>query len=316
MLPHAYRLIRMAITAGLLIVAAIVTVVLWDYYTASPWTRNGQVRTQVANIAPRVSGQILEVNVHDNQYVRKGDVLYVIDPFDFHVQLDVARANVAQRKAEMEFRIAQAERRRLIPGVAVSREEKQQFEAEAAQAKAMYESAQADERQAAINLDRSTVHSPINGWVTNLIMRPGDFATAGHVNIQIIDSEAFWVDGYFEETKVHGITEGDPVRVDLMGFHTPLMGHVESITRGIASRNAAASTQGLPLVDPVYTWVRLAQRIPVRVHLDDVPPGLVLSAGMTATVTIVTEEGKRRHLSTRDASQHVGDDLRRATGHW
>ncbi|MEW9274025.1 efflux RND transporter periplasmic adaptor subunit [Gluconobacter oxydans] len=315
MLASAHRLIRLTITLCILMVAALVVVILWDYYTASPWTRNGQVRAQVANIAPRVSGQILDVRVKDNQFVHKGDVLYVIDPFDFKVALDTAKARVAERKADLEFRVVQAQWRKAIPGTAVSVEEKRQYEALSQQMEAQYDAAQAAERQAAINLERTEVRSSIDGIVTNLIMRPGDFATAGVVNIHIIDTSSYWVDGYFEETKVHDLDEGDLVRMDLMGYHDPLFGHVESITRGIASNNALVNKQGLPEVDPVYTWVRLAQRIPVRVKIDKIPDDLTLAAGMTATVTVVSEEGNRRHRSTHAAFQHFGDDIRHLFGH-
>ncbi|AHK70728.1 efflux RND transporter periplasmic adaptor subunit [Gluconobacter oxydans] len=315
MLASAHRLIRLTITLCILVVAALVVVILWDYYTASPWTRNGQVRAQVANIAPRVSGQILDVRVKDNQFVHKGDVLYVIDPFDFKVALDTAKARVAERKADLEFRVVQAQWRKAIPGTAVSVEEKRQYEALSQQMQAQYDAAQAAERQAAINLERTEVRSSIDGIVTNLIMRPGDFATAGVVNIHIIDTSSYWVDGYFEETKVHDLDEGDLVRMDLMGYHDPLFGHVESITRGIASNNALVNKQGLPEVDPVYTWVRLAQRIPVRVKIDKIPDDLTLAAGMTATVTVVSEEGNRRHRSTHAAFQHFGDDIRHLFGH-
>ncbi|GBR71161.1 efflux RND transporter periplasmic adaptor subunit [Gluconobacter kanchanaburiensis] len=315
MLSSAHRLIRFTITLCILVVAALVVVILWDYYTASPWTRNGQVRVQVANIAPRVSGQILDVRVKDNQFVHKGDVLYVIDPFDFKVALDTAKARVAERKADLEFRVVQAQWRKAIPGTAVSVEEKRQFEALSQQMQAQYDAAQAAERQAAINLERTEVRSSIDGIVTNLIMRPGDFATAGVVNIHIIDTSSYWVDGYFEETKVHDLDEGDLVRMDLMGYHDPLFGHVESITRGIATNNALVNKQGLPTIDPVYTWVRLAQRIPVRVKIDKIPDDLTLAAGMTATVTVVSEEGNRRHRSTHAAFQHFGDDIRHLFGH-
>ncbi|GCE83813.1 efflux RND transporter periplasmic adaptor subunit [Komagataeibacter diospyri] len=315
MFAYANRLVRLAVTATILFVAAIVVIVLWDYYTASPWTRNGQVRAQVANIAPRISGQINEVRVHDNQFVHKGDVLYVIDPFDFRVKLDIADAAVNERRADLEFKTSQYERRQKISGVAVSGEEKQQFEAVAQQAEAQYAAALADLKQARINLERTEVRSSINGYVTNLTMRAGDYANAGQVNIQIIDADSYWVDGYFEETKIHSIKVGEPVRLDLMGFHEPLFGHVESITRGIASNNAATSIQGLPAVDPVYTWVRLAQRIPVRVKIDSIPSDLVLAAGMTATVTVVSEAGNRRHMSVRDALRHVGDDMQHLAGH-
>lgn len=314
MLARASRLIRLLVTLAILAIAAVVIIILWDYYTASPWTRNGQVRAQVVNMAPRVSGEILEVRVHDNQFVHKGDILYIIDPFDFRVRVDIATATVAQRKADLDFRVSQFNRRQLIPGIAVSKEEKQQFEAAAAQARAQYEAALADLRQARINLDRTEVKSSLDGYITNLLMRPGDYANAGQVNIQIIDAHSYWVDGYFEETKVHGIEVGDPVRMDLMGAPQPLFGHVESITRGIASNNATTATQGLPTVDPVYTWVRLAQRIPVRVHIDTVPDNVQLSAGMTATVTVVSEKGNRRHMSAKDALHHFHSDVRHVFG--
>nr|WP_249198179.1 HlyD family secretion protein [Gluconobacter kondonii] len=308
-------MIRLTITLCILAVAALVVVILWDYYTASPWTRNGQVRAQVANIAPRVSGQIIEILVKDNQFVHKGEVLYVIDPFDFKVALETAKAHVAERKADLEFRLVQSQWRKAIPGTAVSVEEKRQYEALSQQMQAQYAAAEAAEHQAEINLERTQVRSSIDGIVTNLIMRPGDFATAGVVNIHIIDTSSYWVDGYFEETKVHDLDVGDLVRMDLMGYHDPLFGHVESITRGIASNNAQVNKQGLPEVDPVYTWVRLAQRIPVRVKIDKIPDDLTLAAGMTATVTVVSEEGNRRHRSTHAAFQHFGDDIRHLFGH-
>ncbi|GBQ10999.1 efflux RND transporter periplasmic adaptor subunit [Swaminathania salitolerans] len=315
MLARASRFIRLLITLSVLLVAGVVIVILWDYYTAAPWTRNGQVRAQVVNMAPRVTGEIVSVRVHDNQFVHRGDVLYVIDPFDFNVRVASAEATVAERKADLDFRTSQFRRRRAIPGVAVSGEEKQQYEAAAAQAKAQFDAAKAELRQARINLQRTVVRSSLDGYVTNLMMRPGDFATAGHVNIQIIDSASYWVDGYFEETKVHNIEVGDRVRMDLMGAHTPIFGHVESITRGISSMNASTATQGLPSVDPVYTWVRLAQRIPVRVHIDTLPPSVHLAAGMTATVTIVSENGHRRHMSAGEALHHFGDDMAHVFGH-
>lgn len=315
MFVRAHRLVRFSVTASILCVAAFISVVLWDYYTAAPWTRNGQVRVQVANIAPRVSGQILSVPVHDNEHVHKGDLLYQIDPFDFRVALDKAKADVDKAKADLEFRQNQTRWRRNIPGSAVSQEEKKQYEALAKQAEAIYGTTLAQLRQAQINLDRTSVRSSIDGVVTNLTMRPGDFASAGKVNIHIIDTASFWVDGYFEEVKVHDLTEGDRVRMDLMGYHTPLYGHVTSITRGIASANAVTNSLGLPMVDPVYTWVRLAQRIPVRVAIDTIPPNLTLSAGMTVTVTAISEEGNRRRRSSSDAFRHLADDFRHLFGY-
>lgn len=270
----------------ILLVAGIVMLALWEHYTAQPWTRDGEVRVQVANIAPQVSGQIVSVEVHDNEFVHKGDVLYTIERFDFEVALASADATVRQRQVAMTVSQTQAVRRKELTTLSTSLEEKQQYQGTAEQSSATYAQAVAQQSQARINLQRTTVRSTVNGYVTNLLMRVGNYATEGTSNIQIIDADSYWVDGYFEETKLEPIRVGDPAQVMLMGYRDPIRGHVESITRGIATSNASTSTQGLPSVDPVYTWVRLAQRIPVRIHIDQVPPTVVLAAGMTATVTV------------------------------
>lgn len=270
----------------ILLVAGIVLLALWEHYTAQPWTRDGEVRVQVANIAPQVSGQIVSVQVHDNQYVHKGNVLYTIDRFDFEVSLASADATARQRKVAMNVDQLQSVRRKELTTLSTSVEEKQQYQGTAEQSSATYAQAVAQQSQARINLDRTIVRSTVNGYVTNLLMRVGDYATQGTSNIQVIDADSYWVDGYFEETKLAPIRVGDPAEVRLMGYRDPILGHVESITRGIASSNATSSAQGLPSVNSVYTWVRLAQRIPVRIHIDQVPPTVVLAAGMTATVTV------------------------------
>ncbi|QNT78062.1 biotin/lipoyl-binding protein [Entomobacter blattae] len=301
MFKRAQRIMRLSLTLSLLGVATVVGVTLWDYYTASPWTRNGQIRAQVANIAPRISGQIIAIAVHDNQFVHKGDILYEVDPFDFRIAVASAQARVNERMADMTLKLSQHARRQQLTNLSASAEEKQTFEATAAQAKALYGEAVAALSQAQINLERTKIRSTVNGYITNLTMRIGDFATAGQANIHIIDADSYWVDGYFEETKLWDIHINDLTRIDLIGYQKPLSGHVESITRGIATANATPSTQGLPLVDPVYTWVRLAQRIPVRIKIDSIPEGETISAGMTATVTILADDGHRPRLSLKDA---------------
>jgi hypothetical protein len=126
----------------------------------------------------------------------------------------------------------------------------------------------------------------VNGYVTNLLMRVGDYAHAGTTNISVIDADSYWIDGYFEETKMAHVCVGDRAEAALMGYRDPILGRVQTVTRGISVPNAAPSTQGLPSVDPIYTWVRLAQRVPVRIRITDVPAGVPLVSGMTATVTI------------------------------
>jgi multidrug resistance efflux pump len=140
--------------------------------------------------------------------------------------------------------------------------------------------------KARLDLSRTQVRSPVNGPVTNFLMRVGDYAHVGTTNISVIDADSYWIDGYFEETKLAHICIGDRVEAQLMGYRDPIEGQVQTVTRGISVSNAAPSTQGLPNVDPVYTWVRLAQRVPVRIRITHVPPGVPLVSGLTATVTI------------------------------
>ena len=283
LLPWGKRLA----TLGIMLVAVLMALVTWDYYVTAPWTRDGSVRVQVARVAPQVSGQVTEVRVADNQFVHKGDVLYVIDPFDFEVTLRSNKAILEQKAADVEVKKVQSDRRQHLSAIATTPEEQQVFAGTAVQAKAAFDAAQQQLAQAEINLRRTQVRSPVNGYVTNLLLRVGDFAREGTTNISVIDSDSYWIDGYFEETKMARVCIGDRVEAKLMGYAQPILGHVATVTRGISVSNAAPSTQGLPNVDPVYTWVRLAQRVPVRVAIDKVPPGIPLVSGMTATVTVL-----------------------------
>src|SRR5215471_11310727 len=285
-LRTARFLLRKAATAGIAVVAVLIALVTWDYYNAGPWTRDGRVRVQVASVAPQISGQITELRIVDNQFVHKGDLLYVVDPFDFDVALRTNKAVLQQRTADLNVKQLQSERRRRLSDLASSTEEKQVYEGSALQAKAVVDSAEQQVRQAEINLRRTEVRSPVNGIVTNLLLREGDYARQGATNVSIIDTDSYWVDGYFEETKLARLCVGDRAEAKLMGYSAPIVGHIATVTRGVSVSNAAASTQGLPNVDPVYTWVRLAQRVPVRIAIDNVPPGVPLVSGLTATVTI------------------------------
>jgi multidrug resistance efflux pump len=276
-------------TLAVAFVAIVMALVTWDYYVTAPWTRDGRVRVQVASVAPQISGQVTQLRVGDNQYVHKGDVLYVIDPFDFEVALHVARAQEQERAADLQVKQVQSERRQRLPDLAVSPEQQQVFAGSAVQAKAALEATQQQLAQAEINLYRTQVRSPVNGYVTNLLMRVGDFAHEGSVNVSVIDTDSYWIDGYFEETKLARVCIGDHVEAKLMGYAQPILGHVLSVTRGIDVSDAAAGTQGLPNVNPVFTWVRLAQRVPVRIAIDHVPAGIPLVSGMSATVTIEEE---------------------------
>jgi multidrug resistance efflux pump len=286
MFNRARRTIRFALTLLLIAFAAFAVVGLWEHYMVAPWTRDGQVRVQVADIAPQVPGQVVELLVQDNQFVHKGDLLYVIDKGDYKVALDLAKADVASKVADLEVKKNENERRRKLTDLSASVEEKQIYEGSYSVAQAAYQTALANLEQAQLNMQRTEVRSTVNGFVTNLLLRVGDYANKGSPNIAIVDSDSYWVTGYFEETKLGSFQIGDAAEIDLMGFKDRLAGHVESITRGISSPNATVSTQGLPAVEAVYTWVRLAQRIPVRIKIDSVPPTITLAAGLTATVIV------------------------------
>ena len=279
-------LLRKVATVGIAVVAVLVALLTWDYYNAGPWTRDGRVRVQVASVAPQISGQIKELRIADNQFVHKGDLLYVIDPFDFEVALLSSKATLQQKAADLNVKELQSERRRRLTDLSASTEEKQVYEGNAIQAKAAVDSARQQVAQSEINLQRTEVRSPVNGIVTNLLLREGDYAHQGATNVSIIDADSYWVDGYFEETKLARLCVGDRAEAKLMGYAAPIIGHIATVTRGVSVSNAAASTQGLPNVDPVYTWVRLAQRVPVRIAIDHVPLGVPLVSGLTATVTI------------------------------
>jgi len=281
---------RHLLTLAIAVIAVATALVAWQYYVLAPWTRDGAVRVQVANVAPQVSGQIVDVKVSDNQFVHAGDVLYVIDPFDFEVSQRAAKAQMDERAADLEVKQAESQRRQNLSPIATTPEEQQIYAGNAAQAKAAFDAAGQQFAQAEVNLKRTRVLSPVDGYVTNLLLRVGDYAQTGVTNISVIDSNSFWIDGYFEETKMAKICIGDRAEAKLMGYAEPITGHVETVTRGISVANAEVGTQGLPSVNPIYTWVRLAQRVPVRIAIDHVPPGVPLVSGLTATVSIMPSQ--------------------------
>ena len=278
---------RVMITLLLLAVAAVAGLITWNDYADGPWTRDGQVLADVVNLAPEVSGRITHLHVQDNQTVHKGDLLYEIDQQDYQIAVASAQANVNSKLADLKSKRADAARRAQLTTLSTSEEEQQTYGSSAEMAAAAYAGALAQLSQANIDLDRTRVVSPVNGYVTNLLLREGDYATKGTRNISLLDSDSFWVVGYFEETKLAGIHVGDPALASLMGYgRAPIRGHVESVARGIDTPNTDPGTLGLASVSPVFTWVRLAQRIPVRIAIDAVPERVHLAAGMTATITV------------------------------
>jgi multidrug resistance efflux pump len=280
------RIFPLLITLAALAVAVVLGWQMWNAYMGAPWTRDGTVRVYVVTIAPQVAGQIVQLPVADNQFVHKDDLLMVIDPTDYKIAISLAEAAVQQAQVTAQNAERESKRRQELTSLAVTTEEKQTFASTALAAQAQLQQAQANLNQARVNLQRTEIRSPVNGWVTNLLAQLGDYAIVGQNKISVVDADSFWVDGYFEETNLGTIREGAPASVKLMAYNQIVRGHVGSIARGINVSNAQPDQQGLAAVNPIFTWVRLAQRIPVRIHIDQVPEGVRLVAGMTATVQI------------------------------
>ncbi|MEG4676757.1 HlyD family secretion protein [Enterobacter cloacae] len=276
---------RYALTLSAVAVATCLAFILWKHYAQTPWTRDGRVRADVVQIAPDVSGPVISVAVRDNQWVNQGDVLYSIDPRWLKLAVASAQADVESKRHEMLMRQDAARRRTQIKD-AISREDLQQTGSAANVAAANYHGALAALALAELNLAHASVCSPVSGYVTHLRLRPGDYATAGETKVAIVDAHSFWVVGYFEETKLRHIRVGDSAQVALMGYDPVLTGHVESIGHGIGDNNDETGGLGLPDVEPTFSWVRLAQRVPVRIHIDTLPKGVELVAGLSASVAV------------------------------
>ncbi|MBN3762647.1 HlyD family secretion protein [Burkholderia sp. Ac-20365] len=272
-------------TAIVFVIAILIGRALWVHYMDEPWTRDGRVRAEVVNIAPDVSGAVVELPVRDNQFVHKGDLLMQIDPSHYQIAVEQAQAAVAARKAELQMRRDDAQRRADMDSLVVSKENRENATHTASAAEAQYQQALAALDAAKLNLERTRVVAPVDGYVTNLNVYRGDYAIAGSAKLAVVDSNSFWVYGYFEETKLPHVRVGDKADIRLMSGGT-LKGHVESISRGIYDRDNPQSRELLADVNPTFNWVRLAQRVPVRVKIDSVPDGVLLSAGTTCTVVV------------------------------
>jgi RND family efflux transporter MFP subunit len=258
----------------------------WDHYMESAWTRDGRVKADVITISADVAGTVTEVLVRDNQLVQKGDVLFVVDKARYENALAQSKALLASQQVEKGRRTQEAKRRAGLDSSIVSAESKETADAAAGTASAQYQAAFAARELAQLNLERTVVRAPVSGYVTNLNVHPGDFAAVGAAKLALIDSSSFYVVGYFEETKLPLLKLNDKVEVHMMSGATQLQGHIESIARGITDRDANLGRELLADVNPTFNWVRLAQRVPVRIHIDAKPKDLELVAGTTCTVVI------------------------------
>jgi RND family efflux transporter MFP subunit len=261
---------------------------IWKNYMETAWTRDGTVRAYVVTVTPQVSGKVAQLAVKADQFVKKGDLLMLIEPDDYQIELANADAAVSLATEDLSNKKTEAARRvKLLSDSSVSQETEQTYLTTANMAAATLKQAQANLDKAKLDLQRTRIVSPVDGYVTNLVIQPGDYATSGQRSLSIVDSNSFWVDAYFEETLLRHVKVGDAATVKLMAYPEHLPGKVVGVGRGISVPNADSDASGLATVNPVFTWVRLAQRVPVRVELDQpVPSWVRLAAGLTATVSV------------------------------
>lgn len=277
-----------------LLVVAFACVVVWRmtmYYMFAPWTRDGHIRADVVQISPDVSGLIKQVDVRDNQPVTRDQVLFIIDQERYKLALRQAQATVADRKETLAQAQRENRRNRGL-GNLVARELLEESQSREMRAQAALTEAEVAVDSAQLNLDRTVVRSPVDGYVNDRAPRVNEFVTAGRPVLSIVDSSSFHIDGYFEETKLDGIHVGQRVDIRVVGDDARLRGHVESIVAGIEDRDRTSGQNLLPNVNPAFSWVRLAQRIPVRIVFDDVPEDFRMIAGRTATVSIIADSPK------------------------
>lgn len=286
---HKYSILsgRVFVTLSVVGCAAVLGWHLWSFYMEAPWTRDAHIRADVIKLASDVSGPVVEVLVSDNEQVDKGAPLFRIDPERFELALRDTDAKVRSAKAALDLARTDLERyQRLALQDVVSLQQRQQAENQMHQADAGYQSALAARGLAKLNLERTNVVAAAAGAITNFSLRAGNYVSAGNAVGVLVERESIYVAGYFEETKLPRIHVNDVVRIDIMGEPETVIGHVEGIAAGIEDQERSDAAGSLASVKSTFSWVRLAQRIPVRIAIDDVPDSVRLVAGRTATVSI------------------------------
>lgn len=259
---------------------------LWNYYMQSPWTRDGKVRVELVNITPQVSGRIVTLDVADNQFVSKGSPLFTLDAEPFRITVLNAEAELAKAQSEQVKARHEALRRQNLPRNVISAEDLDAANLTEKSMSAGVRAAQAQLDRARWNLSQTEVYAPADGWISNLSTRTGDYATSGTPLFALVDSHSFYVMGYFEETKLRHIRAGATADIRLYSDNRSLQGEVQSIGRVIYDQSVESDSGLIPDIKPNVPWVRLAQRVPVRIQLKQLPPGLVLVAGTTCTINI------------------------------
>lgn len=284
---------RTAITVILVILAFIAIFHAWVYYTESPWTRDARFSADVVAIAPDVSGLITEVDVKDNQLVKKGQTLFVIDRPRYQKALAEADADVAYYQALADEKRREAGRRNKIGAVALSREEVDQANSNLQTVEHQLARAQATRDLARLDLERTVIRAPSDGWITNLNVYGGEFITRGSTAVALVKKDTFYVVAYMEETKLEGVRPGYRVEITPLGSSSIMKGTVDSIASGVTNASSSVDAKGMATVDSNLEWVRLAQRVPVRIHLDK-QVGNIWPSGTTATVVVTGQQDRDR----------------------
>ena len=263
----------------------------YEAYTANPWTRDGQVRTQVIQVSPRVTGIVTRIHVVDNQRVKKGDLLFEIDPSRYRIKVEQAKARLRRTlESAKGIRIEYERVKRIYrqDRGAVSQKALVRNETSYYKSLADIDSAEESLKAAELNLAFTRVYAEVDGYVSNINFQVGSPATAGKPILALVDENSFWVFGFFRENTIPDVEVGDRAVVTLLAYpDTPLTGRVESIAWGIAHADGNPGGNLLPSVKPVFQWIRLAQRIPVRIKLNPLPDGIKLRFGLTASVMIL-----------------------------
>lgn len=277
---------RAAVTLAVVAVAVVAGQRLWTHFQRDPWTRDGRVRADVVQVAPDVSGLVSKVEVVQDAAIKRGQVLFLVDRDRYALALRQADAAVAAQRSTLAQARREMGRNRTLDDL-VAGEVMEQSQARVEQAQAALAQALAARDIAALNLERTVVRAPVDGYIADLTLRTGDYVTAGKPVLALIDSASLRIEGYFEETKLPGLRIGQPVRVKIMGEPQTLRGHIVSIAPGIEDRDLTSNAGQLPSITPTFSWVRLAQRVPVRVALDEAPKDIRLITGRTATVSVI-----------------------------
>jgi len=284
---------RYLITLAAVVIAGMVLASMFREYLFQPWTRDGHVRAQVIKITPRVGGPIIDLPIHDNQAVTRGDLLFSIDPRTYQLAIEQAEAKLKQALSSELVAADQARRGRDLSRKdkgAISEQALVRKENDLLVAKANVEVAEANLHAAKLDLEFTEVRAPVDGYVTNLLLRYGSQTVANQPALALIDTNSFWVHGFFKETQIENIRPDNKVVIKLMSYpDTPLEGVVESMGWGIAQQDGAPAADLLPTINPSFDWIRLAQRIPVRIRLTHLPDEVDLRVGTTASVFVMTE---------------------------